>query len=152
MSIASYISSISQGWAHIAELRQQQKSKMEAEINRLKARVELLERGSSDQVSDSESDEDVERNSDSEYHPSESEDESSDSDSDSDYVRSESEEDTDSDGEDEEEERPKRVQHCSYCGEPEHKTTTCVHRWTVVLDNLRCPDHAIRAYVTRRDV
>ena len=124
-------------------------SKMEAEINRLKARIELLERGASDQVSDSESDEDVERNSDSEYHPSESEDESSDSD----YVLSESEEETVSDSEDEEEEeKPKRVQHCSYCGGPKHKTTTCVHRWTVVLDNLRCPDHAIRAYVTRRDV
>jgi hypothetical protein len=150
MSISSYISSLSQGWAHIAELRQQQKSKMEAEINRLNARIELLERGASDQVSDSESDEDVERNSDSEYHPNESEDESSDSDSD--YVRSESEEETDSDGEDEEEQPVRRVQHCSYCGEPEHKTTTCIHRWTVVLDNLRCPDHAIRAYVTRRDV
>jgi hypothetical protein len=81
MSIASYISSLSHAWEHIAELRQQQKSKMEAEINRLKARIELLERGASDQVSDSESDEDVERNSDSEYHPDESEDESSDSDS-----------------------------------------------------------------------
>lgn len=100
--------------------RKQELDKRDKEIDKLKRLLEAPE----ESETETESDTDSESDSGSVYDPSEDE----------------------SEDEDDEDEVCDQ-QHCSHCNELGHKTTTCRHRWSTVVQNLRCPAHVLREYV-----